>query len=398
MSKETSSKVKQVAYLDDFKCAADKCVDTCCSQWIINITTENKKYYDKNNLEIAKNVEPHSDGAFRMKERDNGDCIQLKNGLCSLQQKHGETNLPDVCYTFPRTYKQIENSTYMAANLACPESLKVALYNNKKTDFSSWSEITQSRDKTGLYDGRSGGLEDLDEDEVVNIFNSITKMIDDPEYSAEESLARVLLLSQKMDEDEDFDWDNIDSEINNITKNKILKISYNNEDEVDMREEIFSVLDAMFDLINRDRPRYNMVVAMVKKHLGDQDSDEDELIENWEVIYENWEKSKKEFNQILKNLLKAQLSYIIFPVNNYFSNQYNSIAVIALEFLVIKIALMVRRSQSKRKLTIAQVIDVVQPTAKRFFVRGNQELYDFCKDANWDDYRTLITVVLNLTE
>jgi len=397
MAKEKSQPIKQISYLNDFRCAADKCVDTCCANWVINTTNANKEFYDNHNLEIAKDVETHSDGAYKMKEKPNGECVQLKDGLCSLQQRFGETHLPDVCYTFPRSYKQIENHVYMTSNLACPESLRVALYNNKEDDFSTWSDVTQSRSKDDLYDSRTGAFATFRENKVIDLANVIAKMFDNEDFTADESLARLLFLSHQMDGKARFDWFNVKKEIDLITKDSLYAISEENIENVDMRGELFNILDAMFNLVNRDRPRYNVVMDMMRQYLGDNNSNEEDLINKFEEIYVAWQENGKEFDQILKNLIKAQLSYILFPVNNYFTNQYHSIIVIVLEYFVVKLALMSESYKKGGKLSEQEVIDVIQPTTKRFFVRGRQELYDFCREKGWDDLNKVISIILNFS-
>lgn len=398
MSKEISAPIKQISYLSEFQCIADKCPDTCCSKWVINVTKENKEFYDQENPDLIAQLEPYSDGAYRMEEQSNGDCIQLKNKLCTLQQRCGETHLPDICYTFPRSYKKIANSTYVTANMACPESLRVALYSDKDTDFSSWVNKTQTREKTGLYDTRTGGFREMDEEGVANIANSIARMIDNPEYSADEALAKLLLLAHRMDKNaDDFNWNNIQSEIDSINREDVLNISRGNIEFSDMRDELVNILDAMFDLINRDRPRYNEVVAMVREVLGDHKTDKDELIGKYEKIFENWQEAQKNYDQLLKNLIKVQLSYILFPVYNHFSKYYEAILVIFLEYLVIKLAIICKDFENGGELSQMQMVDIAQPTAKRFYVRGRQELYDFCKKVGWDDCRKAITTGLNFS-
>ena len=63
----------------------------------------------------------------------------------------------------------------MTSNLACPESLKVALYNNKRSDFTKWSDITQTRRKTGLFDSRSDKLSDFSDQEILDWYSKQNK-------------------------------------------------------------------------------------------------------------------------------------------------------------------------------------------------------------------------------
>ena len=396
MTKENITTLKQISYLDDFKCAADKCPDTCCAKWVINTTVENKEFYDRESSEIAKDVEPHSDGAFQMKRQDNDNCIQLQDGMCRVQKEFGENYLPDVCYTFPRSYKMIDKEVYMTSNLACPESLKVALYNNKRSDFTKWSDITQTRRKTGLFDSRSDKLSDFSDQEILEISSKIACMVDDPSCSADESMARLLLLADAADYDKNFNWSDIDNEIKITTKKNILQIAKDNPESVNMRNEMISILEVAFNDVYRDTPRYVEVLDIIKSKIGDHNTDEDTLFGNYEKIYDNWEGVKSDYDYILKNYIKAQLSYIIFPLNTSFSNQYNSIACIFLEYLLVRLSLSCALYGAEKELDQKDVIDVIQPVAKRFFVKDSHTIYNFCKNKGWDNCKKAITTIINL--
>ena len=103
-----------------------------------------------------------------------------------------------------------------------------------------------------------------------------------------------------------------------------------------------------------------------------------------------------DYDYILKNYIKAQLSYIIFPLNGSFSNQYQSMACIFLEYLLVRLALSCGVYGAKQELTQPELIDIIQPVAKRFFVRDSHNLYGFCKDKGWDDCKTAIATIVNL--
>jgi lysine-N-methylase len=373
---------------------ADKCIDTCCANWVINVTEENKKFYEAEVQEIAKEVEPYGGDEFRMRECDNGACVQLEEGLCKIHKNFGETFLPDVCYTFPRAYKKIDEDVYMTANLACPESLRVALYNNKQHDFSAWSNITQSRVKPDVYNSRFSGINNLSHDEVINLFNLTTKMVDDSHYTSDEALARLVILASEMENNPEFNWQNITSEMQKIDQEKLVTSCQGAE--ISESDALNQVLRAMFVLVNRDRPRYNVVMKMMREILGDNNSNSEILAEKFHAIKNSWHGFEKNFDGMLKNLIKAQLAYAMFPVA--YGNKYHAIIVVALEYLVIKLALMSKCHELQRGyLTQAEVVDVIQPTAKRFYVRRNQELLDFCKEVGWEDLKKMTAIVLNFS-
>ncbi len=388
MSKFQPQKVRQISYLKDFKCAAASCVDSCCVGWIINVTPENAEFYRKENSEIVKSLEPYGEKEFQIKRCGNGACSQLENDLCKIQKNFGEEYLPDVCFTFPRSYKKIAGDVYMSANLACPESLKVALFNNKKDDFVDWNLVEQTRTKSDLFNYQLKNISDFESDKIINVFRSMIQVIDDKNYDSDWSLARLLLMAAMIDQKFDFN-------VGQIVKTEIAEISDKKFSEISLRDELFTVLKAMFVLTKIDRPRYHKAISAVRECLGDCDSNEEELIKNYEVICNFWDDSKNKFDQILKNLIKAKLSYLGFVVNS--NNKYNAVSAVALEYLVVKLALMCWNYKLKRDLSVEEIIDIIQPLTKRFYSLKSKNFEDFCSESHWYDFGKAITVVVNFS-
>jgi lysine-N-methylase len=330
-----------------------------------------------------------------MKRCENGSCVQLdENNLCQVQKNFGEEHLPDVCYTFPRSYKLLDKNIYMTANLACPESLKVALFNNKKSDFLNWSEIEQSRSKTGLADNREKSLCNLSESEIIGVFSAIIKIFDDHSFDSDLSLAKLLLLTNQIESRTDFNWLKIEEEIAAISRDKIFEFDQKTFDQIDMRLELFVVIKALLQLLKIERNRYNQMLSVVLEYLGEQFSAE-EKIKNYEEIFNSWSNSKSKFDQILKNLVKAKLSYQFFPLTAVDKKQF--MAAISLEFLAVKLALMCWNHKLQRDMTNEEIIDVIQPITKRFYALKKSKVEEFCQESNWQNLDKLAMVTLNFS-
>ena len=89
-------------FYDSFHCIADKCTDTCCVGWEIDIDENSLKRYatikgDFGNS-LRQNIE---DGHFKLREGDR--CPFLKqDGLCDMICHLGESSLCDICREHPR--------------------------------------------------------------------------------------------------------------------------------------------------------------------------------------------------------------------------------------------------------------------------------------------------------
>lgn len=116
-----------------FHCIADKCTDTCCIGWEIDI--------DKNSMERYKNVKGEfgdklrasiHDGCFALKE---GDRCSLLNscGLCELIINLGEEALCDICREHPRFVEVYGDVMEKGIGLCCEEGARLLLCANSKS-------------------------------------------------------------------------------------------------------------------------------------------------------------------------------------------------------------------------------------------------------------------------
>ena len=132
-------------FFKDFHCKCSACRHSCCTDWKVGIS---KKDYDKlqtltysdelfNKLEVAL-AKPDfpSETAYRYFVPDYaGNCPMLdKQGLCMLQNEHGEDALADVCRIYPRSYKEINGIHELTCSNSC-EAVIELLMNESKLSF-----------------------------------------------------------------------------------------------------------------------------------------------------------------------------------------------------------------------------------------------------------------------
>jgi lysine-N-methylase len=126
-------------YMTRFRCIADRCEDTCCAGWRVPMSEARLRNLqqtvagtpDAARVEQLVQLNPFpinpNEHAF-ITLQQNGDCSFLEpDRLCSLQRRHGETVLPDPCFTFPRSFTHWGERLEVAASLACPEIARLAL-------------------------------------------------------------------------------------------------------------------------------------------------------------------------------------------------------------------------------------------------------------------------------
>lgn len=111
------------SFYDAFRCKADKCEDSCCIGWEIDVDDDSLAYYGNISGEFGEKLRKsiETDGEFSFFRLCEGDrCPFLENGgLCEIYKNLGEDALCDICREHPRFYNQTDDITEMGLGLCC---------------------------------------------------------------------------------------------------------------------------------------------------------------------------------------------------------------------------------------------------------------------------------------
>ena len=109
-----------------FTCIADRCPDTCCRGWEVDIDSETEQYYRSvpgplgERLWHALSVS-EEDGSTYFPLKEERACPFLtKTGLCDIITELGEAAISRVCTEYPRYFVQIGGYEQMDMSLSCP--------------------------------------------------------------------------------------------------------------------------------------------------------------------------------------------------------------------------------------------------------------------------------------
>lgn len=120
-------------YYDSFHCIADRCEDTCCAGWEIDIDDESYDYYMSVPGEFGERLrksireyksedeDAYESHGFILKEDKR--CPFLNDqGLCDMYRELGEGALCDVCTDTPRNILEYGRERELAISASCPEA------------------------------------------------------------------------------------------------------------------------------------------------------------------------------------------------------------------------------------------------------------------------------------
>lgn len=127
-------------YYDEFRCIADRCKDSCCIGWEIDIDEDTHAYYQ--NVEgtfgerLKKNMVPLKEGGFSFGLVAHNRCPFLNDkNLCDICIELGEEALSEVCTEYPRFSLYYGNVLQKCLSLSCEEVGRILFEKKEKISF-----------------------------------------------------------------------------------------------------------------------------------------------------------------------------------------------------------------------------------------------------------------------
>ena len=132
----------------DFKCIANRCTDSCCIGWEIDIDSAT---YDKYRLmpeSFQKNIAVCDGVAHFVLTQDERCPFLQKDGLCKIILEHSEDMLCDICREHPRFYEWYGNYKDAGVGLCCEEAVRLLLESEKALEYETVETQEISDDDT----------------------------------------------------------------------------------------------------------------------------------------------------------------------------------------------------------------------------------------------------------
>lgn len=123
-------RVTKPAYFDTFRCIADRCPDSCCREWDVQVDPESAEIYRALPGELGGRLRRvlQDVGGETVMTIENGRCPMWRDdGLCRIQAELGEDALCHVCREFPRLHHDYGDFLELTLELSCPEAARLIL-------------------------------------------------------------------------------------------------------------------------------------------------------------------------------------------------------------------------------------------------------------------------------
>ena len=166
-------------YYRKFRCTADKCHDSCCIGWEIDIDSETAEYYCSIGGDFGKRLSENiSGGCFVLDSNDRCPFLNSCN-LCDIYIEFGEEHLSQICTDHPRYYEWFDGLKEGGIGMCCEAAAKLIL----SEDFAAVESEIPDEESNGCDDELFSLLMTARE-KIISIFSNnriddaICKIID----------------------------------------------------------------------------------------------------------------------------------------------------------------------------------------------------------------------------
>lgn len=124
-------KVTKPDYFDQFHCIADRCPDSCCQEWEVQVDPDTAAYYLQLEGPLGdrlRQVLREEDGETRMALVGSRCPMWREDGLCRIQAELGEAALCKTCREYPRLTHDYGSFLEYGLSLSCPEAARLILH------------------------------------------------------------------------------------------------------------------------------------------------------------------------------------------------------------------------------------------------------------------------------
>lgn len=350
MTEIMSQNIYRFQGMNEFQCLQDKCENTCCAGWSIDIDESTKGRYKKNYPELYEVIVSTGNNSA-MPQNELGECASLKKGMCNIHNKYGEEALPETCNEYPRKFFHVNDLEIQHVLPSCPEAARILFLSDKPLTL-------ERKDKSFLRGAGPSGetiqIEGLESQKIVEVFESFVGFFLNSKKAAEDTLLDFLLILEGLNTVPMSEWAEIISVKKNDTPEKRQKhFDQSNTDVSETIVLIQDILDSQVHMFPSDvRAEIECLVTEVVKH--------NNIVTGW---------SQEIMMDRMDYFLKRHLAISVMALSLPFRSQsdagkkrgmqaINWGKAIAMQFVIVRFIILglARKSES---LTDAQIIDVV---------------------------------------
>lgn len=358
-----ATRLHQAEAVSCFQCLGDRCEDTCCKGWGMQLTAETVARYEREAPELLEAVT--SGEAEHIMKRDEATdyCVKFDQGWCAIHRDYGEDFLGDACHFFPRVTRRLGEAHLMTASLSCPEIVRLGLIEQR--GFASVDGQTERLP----YSLRDYLPEGLQADKALETHRFLLQAVTDDSLTAERAMARLRSVAASLQQVDAASW------------GMAVPFYWNNaETRLPIAEDApadpFNLLNALQGLIGASKQTARLRLMQTVKDMEqalDATLDWERLsirtsphsLNAWQQMQTRWRKEwAASFQPLLRRWLQAQLSVACFPFAGFGDTLSDRATIIGVRFATLKLALMAACTQQNTRIDDADTVRIVQSLAR----------------------------------
>lgn len=173
------------SYYKSFVCIADKCPDSCCHEWDVEVDEATAACYRAMEGELGADLRKdlyEEGGRTYLRNRDGRCPMWRADGLCRIQAELGHDALSNVCRQFPRLTQDYGYFVELGLEMSCPEAARIMLTNE------GWDLISEEQAGGEEPDYDTGTMEILRRSRPRAF-----EILADRRYTVQERLAIIIM-------------------------------------------------------------------------------------------------------------------------------------------------------------------------------------------------------------
>lgn len=122
-------------YYADFRCIAQRCPDSCCHEWDVQIDPDTARRYRQLPGALGEDLRAamyEDSGEIYLKNQDGRCPMWQQDRLCRIQCALGHDALSQVCREFPRITQDYGSFVEHALEMSCPEAARRILTDDRQ--------------------------------------------------------------------------------------------------------------------------------------------------------------------------------------------------------------------------------------------------------------------------
>jgi lysine-N-methylase len=331
--------LQRTSFLQAFSCLGDKCEDTCCKGWGMQVDAATVTRYCQGAPELVADISTGEAEHIMRRDPETDYCVKFDNGWCGIHKKYGSDFLGDACHFFPRITRQLGDTILQTASLSCPEIVRLVLHTDHAFDYET---STTDRLPTTL---KNYAPEPLTSEEAIATHHAFVAAADDTTATAEHIICRMHSVTESMKFFEVNTWP---SAIHFYLRNAESRLPKTQVNTTDPFNILYALDGLMHAATKSKRPRLEQIVTDMEQALaitlpteqGQPFNISPESLDRAAKMHELWQQHSSALQPSLRRWLQAQLSVAFFPYAGFGDTLSNRMAIIGVRLATLKLALM----------------------------------------------------------